>query len=57
MLLSGKFLVVVLVSAIVLHHVAGIPAAKMSEAKGNETSKKSVDYAKKMGFGIDYAKK
>uniref|UniRef100_A0A0K8R6V1 Secreted protein n=1 Tax=Ixodes ricinus TaxID=34613 RepID=A0A0K8R6V1_IXORI len=67
MLLSGKYLVVILVSAIVLHHAAGGPATKMSEAKNMETSKDSVDYAKnmdsgvnyakKMGYGIDYAKK
>uniref|UniRef100_V5GFP3 Putative secreted protein n=1 Tax=Ixodes ricinus TaxID=34613 RepID=V5GFP3_IXORI len=57
MLLSRKYLLVIFVSAIVLHHVAGIPAAKMSEAKDMETSKDSVDYAKKMGYGINYAKK
>ncbi|CAN8031465.1 unnamed protein product [Ixodes persulcatus] len=57
MLLSGKYLLVILVSAIVLHHVAGIPVAKMSKAKDIETSKDSVDYAKKTGHGIDYAKK
>uniref|UniRef100_A0A0K8R6W6 Secreted protein n=1 Tax=Ixodes ricinus TaxID=34613 RepID=A0A0K8R6W6_IXORI len=57
MLLSRKYLLVIFVSAIVLHHVAGIPAAKMSQAKDIQTSKDSVDYANKMGYGINYAKK
>ncbi|XP_040068587.1 uncharacterized protein LOC120841693 [Ixodes scapularis] len=55
MLLSGKYLVVILVSAIILHHVAGRPAA-MSEVKDIETSKDSVDYAKQRGLGANYAK-
>uniref|UniRef100_A0A147BLR4 Putative secreted protein n=1 Tax=Ixodes ricinus TaxID=34613 RepID=A0A147BLR4_IXORI len=53
MLLSRKYLVLILVSAIVLHQVAGEPADKESESKGmmatmKDYMSKAMDYVKKM---------